>query len=78
MDEQAAVILKPHEQWLDTAAIAAMLSVSRRTVRERIALSEGFPTPIRLLGPGFPRWNRAEVEEWVEQQRQRKVGRDRR
>lgn len=64
-------------RWLDAKGIGALLSLSPRVVRERIALSPGFPTPMRINGVGHPRWREDEVQEWAERQRQQQYGRER-
>jgi len=55
------------KRWLDATGVAALLSVSPRTVLERLARRADFPAPIRF---GHPRWKASEVLEWAEQQRQ--------
>lgn len=64
-------------RWLDAAGIGALLSLSSRHVRERLALRPDFPRPLRIAGVGHPRWREDEVLEWAERQRQRALGRQR-
>lgn len=64
-------------RWLDAAGIGALLSVSSRQVRERLALRPDFPRPLRIAGVGHPRWREDEVLEWAEKERQRQTGRER-
>ncbi len=64
-------------RWLDAAGIGALLSVSSRQVRERLALRPDFPRPLRIAGVGHPRWREDEVQEWAEKERQRQNGRER-
>lgn len=56
--------------WLDAESVGAMLSLSARVVRERIALRPDFPKPVRIGGVGHPRWNAAEVDAWMRRQRE--------
>jgi len=56
-----------HHRWLDAAGVAAMLSVSTRTVREQFARRPDFPVPLKV---GPPRWKASEIMEWAEHQRQ--------
>ena len=66
--------------WLDSAGVAAMLSLAPRQVRERVALLPGFPEPMRITGvgrgPGHPRWRSDEVLAWAERQRQQSKRRE--
>jgi len=55
------------KRWLDATGVAALLSISSRTVLERLARRADFPAPIRF---GHPRWKASEVLAWAEQQRQ--------
>jgi len=55
------------KRWLDATGVAALLSVSTRTVLERLAHRADFPAPIRF---GHPRWKASEVLEWAERHRQ--------
>lgn len=64
-------------KWLDAAGIGALLSLSSRQVRERLALRPDFPRPLRIAGVGHPRWREDEVLEWAERERQRAAGRER-
>lgn len=64
-------------KWLDAAGIGALLSLSSRQVRERLALRPDFPRPLRIAGVGHPRWREDEVLEWAERERQRTAGRER-
>lgn len=59
--------------WLDTEGIGTMLSKSAKEVRERIVVLPDFPTPVRFSDKlrSHPRWNAAEVQEWVLAQRER-------
>ncbi len=64
-------------KWLDAAGVGALLSLSSRQVRERLALRQDFPQPLRIAGVGHPRWREDEVLEWAERERQRAIGRAR-
>lgn len=56
--------------WLDAAGVGAMLGYEARIIRERIACRPDFPKPSRIGGKGNPRWNAAEIHEWMLQQRE--------
>jgi predicted DNA-binding transcriptional regulator AlpA len=50
--------------WLSAEGVGEMLSVTARTVRERVAVLPDFPKAVRLDGI-LPRWNAYEVDEWM-------------
>lgn len=63
--------------WLDAEGVGAMLSYEPRVIRERIACRPDFPRPVRIGHIGNPRWNAAEVDAWMRQQREATGGRPR-
>jgi predicted DNA-binding transcriptional regulator AlpA len=56
--------------WLDAEGVGTMLGYEARIIRERIACRPDFPKPSRIGGKGNPRWNAAEIDEWMRQQRE--------
>jgi predicted DNA-binding transcriptional regulator AlpA len=64
-------------KWLDAAGVGEVLGLSAKTVRERVALRQDFPVPLRIGGVARPRWREDEVAEWAERERQRNAGRQR-
>lgn len=56
--------------WLDAAAVGALLCLSTRVVRERLALRPDFPRPLRLPARDPLRWRSDEVRAWVAHQEQ--------
>jgi len=62
----AAAGIPFRKRWLDATGVAALLSVSTRTVLERYAHCADFPVPLKF---GHPRWKASEILEWAEQQR---------
>ena len=57
-------------RWLSAESMAAMLDMSPRQFAERLACKPGFPKPAR---EGHPRWNVAEVHEWMKLRRDERV-----
>jgi len=57
-------------RWLSAESMAAMLDMSPRQFAERLACKPGFPKPAR---EGHPRWNVAEVHEWMRSRRDERV-----
>lgn len=57
-------------RWLSAESMAAMLDMSPRQFAERLACKPGFPKPAR---EGHPRWNVAEVHEWMRARRDERV-----
>lgn len=52
---------------LDAADVAALLKCQPRYVTETYARQPGFPSAIRLSGPGSrPRWQRRDIIAWIE------------
>lgn len=64
-------------RWLTAEQVGKMLGYETRVIRERIACQPGFPKPVRIGGIRNPRWNAAEVHQWMLEQRERTVGRPR-
>lgn len=54
--------------WLDAEAVGVMLSAPARVVRERLAARKDFPRASRI-GERAARWNAAEINDWMQQQR---------
>jgi predicted DNA-binding transcriptional regulator AlpA len=50
---------------LDIPAIAALLGVSAKTVRDRLVHRPDFPAPLLAAGPRSRRWCAAEVTAWA-------------
>jgi predicted DNA-binding transcriptional regulator AlpA len=63
--------------WLNAEGVGQMLNYEPRIIRERIACRPDFPKPSRIGGTGNPRWNAAEVDEWMRAQRELTGGRPR-
>lgn len=53
-------------RWASAETMAAMLDMTPRQFAERLACKPGFPKPAR---EGHPRWNVAEVHEWMRARR---------
>ncbi|KAE9528058.1 AlpA family transcriptional regulator [Testudinibacter aquarius] len=53
--------------WISTADLMTMLSFGRTKLNELVKTNQ-FPQPIRLTS-NFIRWDLAEVNEWIEQQK---------
>lgn len=57
-------------QLMDPPAIAALLCVKPRTVRDKYAKMDGFPDPIYLPagegGCSRKRWKKTDIMDWIE------------
>jgi predicted DNA-binding transcriptional regulator AlpA len=66
--------VKQIESLWGTEECAVFFNVSQRQFQDRIMVVVGFPRPIRLPTPrggrGHPKWTRAEIINWAEQQRE--------
>lgn len=69
---------------LTAPEVAELLGCAARSFAERIAREPGFPAPVRIGGPpgrhtGRPRWQRADILDWLKQRKtpRGKVGRPR-
>lgn len=59
-------------RWIDAAGVGAMLSLSSRQVRERLALRPDFPRPLMLPMRGDNlRWRNDEVAVWQSEELRR-------
>ncbi|SMB88737.1 transcriptional regulator, AlpA family [Pasteurella testudinis DSM 23072] len=56
-----------NQVWISTAELMTMLSFGRTKLNELVKTNQ-FPQPIRLTS-NFIRWDLAEVNEWIEQQK---------
>ena len=54
--------LPAEDRWIDAEGIAALVSLAPRTVAEKLVCRPDFPRPLRI---GHPRWNYAEVVEYL-------------
>ena len=63
---------------LDAQDVAALLNISPHTVQNRAAAIPGFPKAIRLVltkgARGVSRWERREILEWVQKQKEGRRG----
>jgi|PlaIllAssembly_1097288.scaffolds.fasta_scaffold2612026_1 predicted DNA-binding transcriptional regulator AlpA len=66
-----------HLRWLTAKDVGHFLSISPDVVRKRIALTAGFPKPLRLNGTGHPRWREDEIVRWANAHRDDTGGRPR-
>lgn len=57
-------------RWASAETMAAMLDMTPRQFAERLACKPGFPKPVR---EGHPRWNVAEVHEWMRARRDERL-----
>lgn len=57
--------------YLDTTAIATLLGVSTKHVRERLVHTADFPRPAINLSRRMRRWAPADIEAWLEKQRKK-------
>lgn len=57
-------------RWASAETMAAMLDMTPRQFAERLACKPGFPQPSR---EGHPRWNVAEVHEWMRVRRDERL-----
>lgn len=64
MTTSATPATQPTAELLDAAGVAAMLSVSPKTVR-RFQQAGKLPAPIRL-SRGIVRWRKRDLEQWLE------------
>lgn len=55
---------------LDTAQIAAMLSMTREYVTDRLTKRPDFPKPRIALNRKTKRWAECDIREWMERHRQ--------
>lgn len=58
-----------HATLIDRKAIAAMLGVKPETFRKRVEVRPDFPKPVLRLSRETVRWDLADVERWLRQQR---------
>jgi predicted DNA-binding transcriptional regulator AlpA len=56
---------------IDTRAIAGMLGMSTKHVRERLVRRPDFPRPALQLSVKTRRWDLADVQVWLEKQRKK-------
>jgi hypothetical protein len=61
-------------RWLDAAGVGALICQEPRYVLERLACRADFPKANRI---GYPRWKASEVLQWMEDTRDKRVGRSR-
>jgi predicted DNA-binding transcriptional regulator AlpA len=80
-DSTTSVPMEPvvplNATWLDAEAAGRMIGYDARQFRERIACRPDFPKPTRIGGVGHPRWNAAEVNDWMHAERDKSRGRPR-
>jgi prophage regulatory protein len=60
----------PPDAMLDSAAVAKLLGIDRRTLRRMVKARE-VPAPMRL-GRRALRWRRAEIEAWIAREASRR------
>jgi predicted DNA-binding transcriptional regulator AlpA len=56
---------------IDRRVIASMLGITVEQLRRSVEPRPDFPTPALRLSRKTVRWERADVERWIEAQRQR-------
>lgn len=59
------------EALIDTKAIAALLGISTKHVRERLVHQADFPRPALQLSIKMRRWATDDIEAWLEKQRRK-------
>lgn len=55
---------------LDRKQIADMLGIKPDTFRKRVECRPGFPKPVLRLSRETVRWDEADIERWMRQQKQ--------
>ncbi|HEY9012044.1 MAG TPA: transcriptional regulator [Devosia sp.] len=56
-------------QLIDRKTIAAMINVKPETFRKSVEIRPDFPKPVLRLSRETVRWDLADVEKWLRQQR---------
>ena len=58
-------VFQPTARYVSIGTLARMFDVSHRTIWRWVA-EKGFPTPRLADGRKYRRWDRLEVERWIE------------